>query len=1085
MKRNVYMKSTLRQPARTLFLLLLVGFISFSFISRTSEFIIIRRETDRLSEYYRAIGYLRPVDEDGYDVSKGAELVAKSRYVAYEDRQRFTSGVLEGLLNADVDGCSSDYEGNLYPMGVHVSDVMIYGMLTDKKYNETLGEYGGFELSFKVDKVEAGYPEYVGEGKTVRLLFLLDESNAENLPAPTLRKPGEKSAQGKDTEVIVPENTPVDGMEVGGRYFVKASYQFNMVVSWTLASNNLVVMPLNGDGLWFVPVEAGESVDFTAPALKELGDELAVLRENQSAMRVIATKDMSAIPSVQQVSRYCYLAEGRWLTLDDDLKTRHVCVVNSEFANMRGLSVGDTVRIKLRDLKNDGYLGYIVDGYDTWQEDPTSEQEFEIVGLYGLVEGGITSENVSMYIPDSCMPAEFNEQSVKEPSLSSYSFVLKSPQDQDAFLNESEAALKALGLKVRFVKNNAEGFWASVTPLLRSAAVNAAVFGLVLVLALALAAFLYLRQRRRELAILRALGMPRKTAVCNLFYPIALIGGMGILAGGLLSWNYTIQKATQTLASVITPEGVTTSAALSLLWLLGLCAMVFLLLLVFVWIGAKRLARRPTLELLQGETGHAGHSKKMGFVRKGEEPAPQSSSNAVPSAFIIPEMPRARTRGGFAASVRYVFRHIRRSPYKSIMLAAVALCFTLALGWMNAAIEQNAAELPRMYANYVVEAEIICNNPSMISSAGYGIIHKNTVETVMNSGYVQSTYLEASAMRAFLAVPASPEKAEETKKLWDEDCKTDRIELRAFDDPETFFAPPEEYGIVQVVSGIGTTITKSTTLSMTLTVEYAEGFDESLFTEQWTAERLKEQKVPVVLSVETMDLLDLKLGGAVYIVDDNNSAMEAVIAGQYSGAVTSGGEATPVLLPLSALGAVEETQGRSLGYAVAQFVLDPQKNRELPEFRTEMRAAVTRAGAGDLPLNLVIWDEELQKVVEPLEKNLQLMSVLYPITIALSALIAGGLCVLLMLQNAKDAAIMRVLGTGRLRARITLVAEQVFLCLAGLALGLAGLALLKYRVAAPALINAGLCLAGALAGSCSASFVTTNRKPLEMLQVKE
>mgnify|MGYP006922405469 CR=1 FL=1 len=45
-----------------------------------------------------------------------------------------------------------------------------------------------------------------------------------------------------------------------------------------------------------------------------------------------------------------YLAAGRWLTAEDHRRGTHLCVVNDEFAALRGLEVGDTLALELRDL---------------------------------------------------------------------------------------------------------------------------------------------------------------------------------------------------------------------------------------------------------------------------------------------------------------------------------------------------------------------------------------------------------------------------------------------------------------------------------------------------------------------------------------------------------------------------------------------------------------------------------------------------------------------------------------------------------------------------------------------------------------
>ena len=97
-------------------------------------------------------------------------------------------------------------------------------------------------------------------------------------------------------------------------------------------------------------------------------------------------------------------------------------------------------------------------------------------------------------------------------------------------------------------------------------------------------------------------------------------------------------------------------------------------------------------------------------------------------------------------------------------------------------------------------------------------------------------------------------------------------------------------------------------------------------------------------------------------------------------------------------------------YSVADFVLDPSLNRNLEAFRTTAEQVIADDTKSLLSLNLVIWDEELRTVVQPMEKNLTLMQVLYPIAQTVAFFVAGVVALLLLLQEAKTAAILRVLG---------------------------------------------------------------------------
>ena len=295
MKRNICLQSTLRQPVRTLFLLLLMGLISFAFISRAAEYLVASREINRLAGYFRAIGILGMTNPSA-DVHAGIELVSRSQHVDYADWPQSISVILQG------------YRGH------YVSGVLAYGELMSKSHIT-----GGYQFIFQVDQVAAGSAEYVREGVPIRL-----HCSPEN--------PGEFDAV-------------YDSLAVGGRYLVKAHYEPSIHSSWLSASENFVLKPLTDNGLWFLPVEPRASANFADPALEGLAEELRVMRENQRTIKVYGTKDMNTMPIMQESARLHYLAEGRWLDRLDDLHGSRVCVVRRDFAAPRGLTVGDTIAL--------------------------------------------------------------------------------------------------------------------------------------------------------------------------------------------------------------------------------------------------------------------------------------------------------------------------------------------------------------------------------------------------------------------------------------------------------------------------------------------------------------------------------------------------------------------------------------------------------------------------------------------------------------------------------------------------------------------------------------------------------------------
>jgi ABC-type antimicrobial peptide transport system permease subunit len=266
-----------------------------------------------------------------------------------------------------------------------------------------------------------------------------------------------------------------------------------------------------------------------------------------------------------------------------------------------------------------------------------------------------------------------------------------------------------------------------------------------------------------------------------------------------------------------------------------------------------------------------------------------------------------------------------------------------------------------------------------------------------------------------------------------------------------------------------------------------------LFAKPLTIAEIRKDGLPALFPASLLEQLQLNVGDTIQITGQSSSTYPCVVVGQYSGgrSTTSpsniipwkNGAINPILIPLSALEAMDGSQTK---FTVAHFSLDPRRNRELPQFRADMEKVMQDMGG---KLNFVIWDEELRIVVAQLDKNLSLLKVLYPVVIGVSVLIGAGLCFLLLLQATREAAILRVLGTTRTAVRLALIVEPLVLSILGVMLGL-GISRLLWMSSdlvstVPLLVSAGLYLAGVLAGSVTGAISVTNKKPIELLQVKE
>ncbi len=115
---NVFRKENRRRILFTLTLTILTAALSFGFVSRAIEYLAVRQELERLSDYYRTIGWLTSADEN---IAVGAEIIKESPYVETAEGGGYLWGALTDLYNADLQGKAEGYWYNAY--GINNSEV--------------------------------------------------------------------------------------------------------------------------------------------------------------------------------------------------------------------------------------------------------------------------------------------------------------------------------------------------------------------------------------------------------------------------------------------------------------------------------------------------------------------------------------------------------------------------------------------------------------------------------------------------------------------------------------------------------------------------------------------------------------------------------------------------------------------------------------------------------------------------------------------------------------------------------------------------------------------------------------------------
>lgn len=206
-------------------------------------------------------------------------------------------------------------------------------------------------------------------------------------------------------------------------------------------------------------------------------------------------------------------------------------------------------------------------------------------------------------------------------------------------------------------------------------------------------------------------------------------------------------------------------------------------------------------------------------------------------------------------------------------------------------------------------------------------------------------------------------------------------------------------------------------------------------------------------------------------------------------------------LPLPALRAAMEQRDNAPTYelSVLEFTLRKSCNPQMTAVRQALEELVRKdyvvRNTPDISPNLprgpvqpVVWvqDGELTQAVAPLEQNLALVEILHPVLRFAAVLTAAALCLLLLVQRTKDAAVLRILGLTRGRTCAVLCVEPLLAALVGVLVG-TSLVYLFFGggLLVQALLDGALYMVGGALGTAAGLTALLRKKPLALLQVRE
>jgi len=1096
--RNVFLKSILRQKASTLLLFILISLISFGFVLRTVEFVVVRAQIHAIASSYRSIGFFYGHELFG-NVSEAVPFLEENPYIAFVDNRRDMLAYLQDFNNADFRGTPP---GQPRAQQIRLNDAVFFGYMVEVVRSNT-----NIHIIFEVCEVLVGYYEHVTVGQII-----------------TLSMPVRHHDRFVDIEDMV----------AGGRYLARGI--FHAFVPEDDASTRLPVAgrdqfmtltPLNlenqGD-IFIAPAPAGEYFDFDAHGLAHLPQAIREINYNQRSLTLTATADMSALPMLQG-NPVITVYRGRMIIPEDSEQGRQVVVISDLFAQRRGLDIGDTIAMSIPEIQyyntffrtamEVGSVGGNFIDIDLVGDinAPRNEIELEIVGIFRLsARGQFIRERLTqnVFVPVSLVPDNFEILPPINPASPMLgwdyghipdrwvSFILEDSRYEQAFYLAHNELFDELGLEVVIIGADSLNFWASASSILTIITFNAVVFWVVLLLVMTLVVFLNLRSRLRIFSISRALGVPKVRIIGNLLISVIILGLPAIIVGGGMAWFLGMEQAAATLGPLVyIVDGFDVVTGLAWGWFALFSAVIAGYMLLTTFMGGAFILSRPVLELLQGNLMPARKKKEKIAENDGSTHAFATSMGK----FSLPEEGLFKSSRMARMNMRTLIRRlIVRTPVKSTLGVAVALFFIIALGWLQEAVVRAQIEIDRLYDTTVVYADI---RPAVLAGGviermgvarllpGHhvgGFIAAWTVNHIDALPYRGELYTEVGHIRAFLI---NPDSEGNTPDNW--------RDLIGFQNnlPSTH---PQNLSVLNFIYAFSD--------FDVLMSEHTRGFDdrfaddlEITFVEGFGADDLvmngtsNDFIVPVIVYQGTLDDRALTSGsvvsmgysrGSTLANDETIHSVPVRIIGTHNGHIHRENLGEAVLMPLAYKAVFMDEM---MSHIMIRFDIDTAHNREIVTIREELERITIGTPArpgGFVSLTLMLLDEELRNVAIAMEQTLLLLALLYPIAVTFAVIIGAGLSMLLVMQNIKNAAVMRVLGATRRHAARVLCCEQMTVVLGGAIIGFIFLLSADWGFGLAAILGlVGMYLAGAAMGAIVGGIIVTSKPPLELLQVRE
>ncbi|MBQ8830747.1 MAG: hypothetical protein IJ017_04025 [Oscillospiraceae bacterium] len=1066
MRPKLSLKTLYRSPVRTILTFILLAAVTFALVSQVLEYSVAKRETEKAVELYDGILNIESGKFTGTNESVPAYIYSDKRvsqgvlpttfyeryqnlgyaplsqeqidtlsalpYVTYIDTRYMTAGVSEyrrldeGVKYYEYTNiCVVEATVKFYnstTMALVVSDLSLVG--GEPIRNSGFGDYDIFIMG------EASYMLEDGG----RELYYLKNADRTTTVA---------------TKDSIYDSEYLETLNVGERYVFVLRYEDELVQQDTYTY--FLTDPFVYGQCDAVYSLKGEPENYLeTEKFAPLREYINIIETDQYTLDVVYAKNMNSIRYF--ADKTIGISEGRALTLEDTENENNVCVIHHDFALEYGVEIGDTITVELGNKlfsqnKAVGAVSVVKERMST----SYTTAELEIVGIFKdnrnkyadimEVDTAWAYGKNTVFVPQHLLNVEKSELENHKFYPGEVSFVVEEAWETPNFEKEIVPKLESEGYTVYFEDG---GFKDLISPIKASERI-AAIKMLVLMIAVFAVTYfvsvLYVAGRKRDYAIMRLLGTTKSKSARALLLPLLVIAAAAAIIGSTAAYIYTVLNIADSQAiSAIAGYDADLSIPVYLI-IVCLCGEIALTLILML-ASVSSLSKKSPLALMQANSQkHRRQRKKKNYVAEPAEPVVlgewESIERLVPSG--------KKYKGKFV--FRYVLRHIRRTVGKAVLFILIAVLLINLLG-----------QLLIMRNSYL---EIF--NGTEIRSNYAGLLNLSYVDKLQQSGYVKDLYYCGKT-----------------------DLMIDFLPKQGAIVCSDIYMYAKENGItepkVTYLEGYDDTSTHKLSSVILMGEDYMKecGYELGDVVEIMSYDTYQQMVVWAIINFET-----LKSNGEVYtdeeILEIEGEELYRRFRKYHTENFTIIGSVSGEDKMLNSIAFLPGSTKNSKDFG--QLVIVPsvtavlEDNWQAEEYRAFGEELADANGTGEVAF--VMDTSKLDNV----KNNIELMNTLYPIMIAAVMVIGAFLCGMLIVQNSKDIAIMRVLGTSKRRVRAIMVLEHMILCIVGIALAVAVLA--ARGVLTQMLLVIVLYVVVIFAASYVASVLASRKNVLELLQTKE